>query len=176
MGQRRRKKGGGPPPPLCPGAARLVVHYQLRPSCLLLRQPRNCYLLCTYSTILSRCWAMALHSPKTILQITIGSSSSPHLIEVLSSMTCSWICLKGWIGLDVKHGMDAGQTDRDQTPYFPLCSLCLCLQFKETRLTLRYSAVQLVSPRIWRCKNRQCSVGGFCVPSWSQCAPAVTPE
>ena len=57
--------------------------------------------------------------------------------------------------------MDAGQTDRDQTPYFPLCSLCLCLRSKETRLTLRYSAVQFVSPHKWRCKNHHCSVGGL---------------
>ena len=39
--------------------------------------------------------------------------------------------------------------------------LSVFLQSKETRLTLRYSTVQLVSPRIWRCKNRHCSVGGL---------------
>ena len=42
-------------------------------------------------------------------------------------------------------------TDR-QGPnlYFPYRSLCLCLQSKETRLTMRYSTVQLVSPHIWK--------------------------
>ena len=54
-------------------------------------------------------------------------------------------------------------TDRQgPNPLFPsLLPLSVSLQFKETRLTLRYSAVQLVSPHIWRCKNHHCSVGGL---------------
>ena len=49
------------------------------------------------------------------------------------------------------------------------------IQRNKTHNALQYSSVG-VSTYMEDAKTVSVQLGGFCVPSWSQCAPAVTPE